>query len=94
MAQGETTAGDLSAVVQREFGITQPAVSRHLRVLRETGFVEARPAGARRLYSVRGERFAEVAAWLARYRGFWDQRIDALESELVRARRHDEGQQA
>lgn len=84
---GDVSAGELGSTVMAEFGITQPAVSRHLRLLREGGFVDVRPDGTRRVYSVRGERFAEVDSWLARYRRFWNQRFDALETELIRARK-------
>ena len=86
MSDGERAAGDLTESVVAEFGITQPAVSRHLRVLREAGFVDVRAEGTRRLYSVRAEPLREVDAWLQRYRRIWNQRVDALETELVRAR--------
>ena len=86
MSDGERAAGDLTELVVAEFGITQPAVSRHLRVLREAGFVDVRAEGTRRLYSVRAEPLREVDAWLERYRRIWNQRVDALETELVRAR--------
>jgi DNA-binding transcriptional ArsR family regulator len=86
MSDGERAAGDLTELVVAEFGITQPAVSRHLRVLREAGFVDVRAEGTRRLYSVRAEPLREVDAWLQRYRRIWNQRVDALETELVRTR--------
>jgi DNA-binding transcriptional ArsR family regulator len=88
LADGESTAGAVTEAIQDEFGITQPAVSRHLRVLRESGFTEVRADGARRLYTVRAEPFREVDVWLERYRRFWESSIDALETELARARRH------
>lgn len=92
LADGEQTAGEMTAAVRTEFGISQPAVSRHLRVLRESGFVSARPEGARRLYVVRPEAFQEVTEWLQRYAGFWTQRLDALDTEIARGRtpRHQE----
>jgi DNA-binding transcriptional ArsR family regulator len=68
------------------FAISQPAVSRHLRVLREHGLVRARPDGKRRLYSLDPAPLAELDDWLARYRPFWAQRLDALETELRRGR--------
>jgi DNA-binding transcriptional ArsR family regulator len=89
LADGESTAGAVTQAIQDEFGITQPAVSRHLRVLRESGFTEVRADGARRLYAVRAEPFREVDVWLQRYRRFWESSIDALETELARGRRHD-----
>ncbi len=87
LAGGETTAGDLTKVVMAEFGVTQPAVSRHLRILRQSGFADARPQGSRRLYSIRSEPFSEIEQWLDRHGRFWNQALDALETELVRGRR-------
>jgi DNA-binding transcriptional ArsR family regulator len=68
LAGGERSAGGLGAVVRAEFGITQPAVSQHLRVLRETGFVRARPVGTARLYAADPERLREADDWLRRLR--------------------------
>lgn len=88
LADGELAAGEVSAVVQQEFGISQPGVSQHLRVLRENGFTTVRAEGTRRLYSVDPAPLREIDTWLQRYRGFWTQRLDALGTELVRGRRH------
>ncbi len=87
LADGERTAGALTAVVQDEFGISQPAVSQHLKVLRENGFATVRPDGARRLYAVRPEPLQEVDAWLAGFRRFWTPHLDALATEVARVRR-------
>src|SRR3954467_4969710 len=87
LADGEHAAGAVGAVVQAEFGIPQPAVSQHLRVLREHGFATVRARGARRLYAVDPAPLRDVDAWLERYRGFWDQRLDALDTEIARGRR-------
>jgi DNA-binding transcriptional ArsR family regulator len=87
LAGGELTSGAVSAVVQQEFGISQPAVSQHLRVLRESGFATVRAEGTRRLYAVDTDPLREVDVWLDRFRGFWDQRLDALATELARGRR-------
>ncbi|MGZ6708587.1 MAG: ArsR/SmtB family transcription factor [Solirubrobacteraceae bacterium] len=87
LADGEQAAGDVGAVIQREFGISQPAVSQHLRVLREHGFATVRPAGARRLYAVDATPLQEVDRWLDPYRRFWNQRLDALGTEVARGRR-------
>ncbi len=62
--------------------LSQPGVSRHLRVLRESGLVDVRHDAQRRLYRVRGESLAEVDAWLAPYRALWAGRLDALERHL------------
>jgi DNA-binding transcriptional ArsR family regulator len=87
LADGERSAGDVSAVVREEFGISQPGVSQHLRVLRENGFATVRADGARRLYAVDSAPLREVDEWLERYRRFWGQPLDALATELARGRR-------
>ena len=87
LADGELTSGAITSVVQAEFGISQPAVSQHLRVLRESGFASARPEGTRRLYAVRAEPFRELDDWLEHFRAFWNQRLDSLATELARGRR-------
>jgi DNA-binding transcriptional ArsR family regulator len=87
LADGEQAAGAVGAVVQAEFGISQPAVSQHLRVLREHGFATVRADGARRLYAVDPTPLRDVDAWLERYRRVWDQRLDALGTEIARGRR-------
>ena len=87
LADGERAAGEISAVVQEEFGISQPGVSQHLRVLRDNGFATVRPDGTRRLYSVDPEPLKQIDVWLDRYRRFWTQRLDALGTELARGKR-------
>jgi DNA-binding transcriptional ArsR family regulator len=87
LAEGELTSGRVSEVIQAEFGISQPAVSQHLRVLRESGFATVRPQGARRLYAVSPEPLRDVDAWLERFRRFWTPHLDALATELARGRR-------
>ena len=78
LAGDERSAGELAS----QFAISRPAVSRHLRVLREHGLVRARGEAQRRLYSLDPAPLAELDAWLARYRGFWADRLDELEQEL------------
>ena len=87
LADGELTSGAITAVVQAEFGISQPAVSQHLKVLRDSGFASARPDGTRRLYAVRAEPFQELDDWLEHFRAFWNQRLDSLATELARGKR-------
>jgi DNA-binding transcriptional ArsR family regulator len=87
LADGELTAGEVCVAIQDEFGISQPGVSAHLRVLRESGFATVRPEGARRLYAVSSEPLREVDAWLERFRQFWAPHLDALETELARGKR-------
>ena len=83
LAEGEREAGSLAD----EFSVSQPAVSRHLRVLRQSGLVRVRLQAQRRIYSLDPAPLAELDAWLGRYRGFWSQRLDALETEIRRDRR-------
>ncbi len=87
LADGEQTSGAITAVIQNEFGISQPAVSQHLRVLREAGFASVRPEGTRRLYMVGSAALQEADMWLGRFRHLWDQPLDALETELARGKR-------
>jgi DNA-binding transcriptional ArsR family regulator len=92
LATGEQTSGAVTEVVRTEFGISQPAVSQHLKVLRENGFATVRAAGPRRLYAVRTEPLREVDAWLDGFRRFWTPHLEALETELARGRRQMRGQ--
>ena len=88
LAEGEQTSGAICAVIQAEFAISQPGVSQHLRVLRESGFATVRAEGTRRLYAVDAAPMQEVDMWLQRFRRFWEQRLDALATELARGRHH------
>jgi DNA-binding transcriptional ArsR family regulator len=83
IADGEQSAGDITAVVQAEFGITQPAVSQHLRVLREAGFATVRPEGTRRLYIVAPAPLREIDEWIERYRRYWNDGFDSLAEHLA-----------
>lgn len=87
LSGGEQAAGEIGSVIQREFGITQPAVSQQLRVLRENGFATVRASGARRLYAVDAAPLQQVDRWLEPYRRFWNQRLDALDVEITRGKR-------
>jgi len=87
LATGEQTSGAVVTVIQQEFGISQPAVSQHLRVLRENGFATVRAVGTRRLYTVESGPLQEVDVWLDHFRRFWGQRLDALGTELARGKR-------
>jgi len=70
--------------IERQLRMPQPAVSKHLRVLREAGFVESKVDAQRRLYRLKPEPFREVDAWLAQFRRFWSAHVDALERHLDR----------
>jgi DNA-binding transcriptional ArsR family regulator len=87
LADGELASGEITSVVQSEFGISQPAVSQHLKVLRESGFATVRPDKTRRLYAVDAAPFRELDDWLDPFRRFLEQRLDSLATELARGKR-------
>jgi len=87
LAEGERSSGAMTAVVQAEFGISQPAVSQHLKVLRDAGFATVRVDGARRIYAVQAGPMREVDAWLDRFRTFWTPKFEALATEVARGKR-------
>jgi len=95
LADGEQSSGALTEVIRAEFGITQPAVSQHLRVLRDNGFARVRPDGTRRLYAVDDTALREADAWLGRFRRFWTPHLAAMATEVARGKRQrrlsDEG---
>ena len=78
LREGERPAGDLVEAL----GVSQPGVSKHLKVLREAGLVSVRPDGQRRLYRLEPRRLADVAGWLEPFREFWADKLDALEDHL------------
>jgi DNA-binding transcriptional ArsR family regulator len=83
LAGGPATAGELAALLP----IARPGVSRHPRVLREAGLVDVRQDAQRRVYGLRAEPLAELDEWLAPYRALWEQRLDALHTEVARGKR-------
>jgi DNA-binding transcriptional ArsR family regulator len=83
LAEHERDAGEIAA----HFDVSRPAVSRHLRVLREHGLVHARAEAQRRIYSLDPGPLVEAEEWLRTYRRFWENRLDALDVQLRRARR-------
>jgi DNA-binding transcriptional ArsR family regulator len=85
LATGDRTAGELVAALP---DLTQPSVSRHLRVLREVGLVEVRPDAQRRIYALRADGLVAIDSWIERYRQFWTSHLDALERHL-----HDKTQE-
>ncbi|MBD7958536.1 winged helix-turn-helix transcriptional regulator [Microbacterium sp. Sa4CUA7] len=87
LADGEQPAGALVDLIRSEYGISQPAVSQHLRVLRENGFATTHPDGNRRIYALDPAGLAAVDAALARLRAPWAQRLDALHTEVARGKR-------
>ena len=93
LAEDARSSGEIVEAVQREFDISQPGVSQHLRVLREANFASVRADGQRRVYELASLPLAEVDAWLDRFRGAWAQRLDALATEVARGKRERRLQQ-
>ncbi|MET8150953.1 ArsR/SmtB family transcription factor [Actinoplanes sp. NPDC049668] len=87
LADGEQPSGAVTEVIRAEFGISQPAVSQHLRVLRENGFATVRPDGARRIYAVDDSALREADEWLGRFRRYWTPHLAALATEVARGKR-------
>jgi DNA-binding transcriptional ArsR family regulator len=83
LGHGPATVGELASLLP----IARPGVSRHLRVLREAGLVEVRHEAQFRVYSLRPEPLAEIDDWLGRYRALWEQRLDALHTEVARGKK-------
>ncbi|MGC4958714.1 ArsR/SmtB family transcription factor [Actinomadura citrea] len=91
LSGGGHSSGEICAVIQEEFGISQPAVSQHLKVLRDNGFASVRAEGTRRLYAIDPGPLREVDMWLEQFRRFWAQPLDALATEVARGRREGRG---
>ncbi|MEL6364494.1 MAG: metalloregulator ArsR/SmtB family transcription factor [Pseudomonadota bacterium] len=87
LAESDRASGEIVGVVSDEFGITQPAVSQHLKVLRENGFATVTVDGARRVYALDAAPLAEVDAWLDGFRRFWEPKLEALATEVARGKR-------
>ena len=83
----EMASGEVVEAIGAEFGITQAAVSQHLKVLRESGFAKVRADAQRRLYSVDAAGLQAVDAWIGRFRNFWEPKLDALATEIARGKR-------
>src|SRR5882757_9013089 len=82
LSRGPATVNELAALLP----IARPGVSRHLRILREAGLVDVRQEAQRRVYSLRPQPLAEVDDWLGRYRALWENRLDALHTEIARGK--------
>jgi DNA-binding transcriptional ArsR family regulator len=80
-------AGDITAIIQRQFSLTQPAISRQLKVLRDNGFATVSVAGSRRIYAIDGAALREVDLWLDPFRAFWVPKLEALATEVARGKR-------
>ncbi len=89
ISQREHASGEIVKAVEAEFGISQSAVSQHLRILRDTGFAKVRKDGAKRCYEIDPAGFDDVDAWLDRLRHFWVSNMEALATEIERGKRSD-----
>jgi DNA-binding transcriptional ArsR family regulator len=87
LAHGEHASGEVVVVIAKEYGISQAAVSQHLKVLRDSGFATVRVDGSRRVYAVDAEPMQEVDEWIGRFRGFWTSKLDALATEVARGKK-------
>jgi DNA-binding transcriptional ArsR family regulator len=87
LADSEHASGEVVEVIAKEFGISQAAVSQHLKVLRDSGFATVRIDGSRRVYSVDAGPMQEVDAWIGRFRVFWTSKLDALATEVARGKK-------
>lgn len=87
LAAGERASGEVVAIIHAEFGLSQPGVSQHLKVLRENGFATVRADAQRRLYRLAPAPLEDVDRWLDRFRAFWDHKLDALDTEIARGKR-------
>lgn len=87
LAEHPRSSGDMTETIRAEFGISQAAVSQHLKVLRDHGFATVEVDGARRIYAVDVEPMREIDLWLNRFRAFWTPKLEALATEVARGKR-------
>ncbi|WP_299508364.1 metalloregulator ArsR/SmtB family transcription factor [uncultured Roseobacter sp.] len=87
ISQKEHASGEIVDVIEAEFGISQSAVSQHLRILRDAGFAQVRKEGARRCYSIDPKGFEDVQGWLDQLRRYWDSKMESLATEVERGKR-------
>ena len=87
LAERERASGEVVEIVGGEFGISQPAISQHLKILRESGFATVRAEAQRRIYAVDTAPLQQIDQWLGRFRIFWESKLDALETEIARGKR-------
>lgn len=91
ISQSEHASGEIVKVVEAEFGISQPAVSQHRRIFRDTGFAKVRKDGAKRFYEIDPTGFDDVHVWLDWLRHFWASNMESLAIEVKRGKRSDKG---
>ena len=86
ISREEHASGEIVMVIEAEFGISQSAVSQHLRILRDAGFAKVRKEGAKRCYSIDPAGFEDVHAWLDQLRLYWGSRMESLATEVERGK--------
>lgn len=87
LSQGSLNSGEVVEVIQAEFGISQAAVSQHLKVLREHGFATVTAEGTRRIYTLDAAPLRQVDDWLGHFRGFWTHKLESLATEVRRGKK-------
>lgn len=91
LADSELASGAVVEVIGSEFGISQAAVSQHLKVLRDSGFAQVRAVGARRFYALDTTPLRDIDDWLSHFRGFWTHKLAALGTEIARGKKQRRG---
>ena len=86
-------SGALANIIQKEFSITQSAVSQHLKILRDSNFANSRKDGARRIYSIEEKAFQETHLWLNRFRQLWEPKLDAFAMEIAKGKKQRKPEQ-
>lgn len=87
LSRGEMASGEVVEIIGAEFGISQPSVSQHLKVLRDNGFATVRAEAQRRIYALAPTGLQAADAWLSGFRNFWEPKLDALATEIARGKR-------
>jgi len=87
LAENEQGSGALANIIQKEFSITQGAVSQHLKILRDSNFANSRKDGVRRIYSIEEKAFQETHLWLNRFRQLWEPKLDAFAMEIAKGKK-------
>lgn len=87
LKESELSSGEVVSLIQEEFGISQPAVSQHLKILRESGFASVTETGTRRIYKLDVSPLEEVDKWISPFRDFFDNRLRALHTEIERGKK-------
>lgn len=93
LVEDEQGSGALANIIQKEFSITQSAVSQHLKILRDSNFANSRKDGVRRIYSIEEKAFQETHLWLNRFRQLWEPKLDAFAMEIAKGKKQRKPEQ-